>query len=70
MENLFETRGIELLKVIKEAREMGNVELAETIEKAIAGVQKCYDVVAQKYTSTNGEELWKIDAEVLKARLK
>lgn len=64
----FDTKGIDIMKVLIEAREHGNAELAETIEKQIMNVQICYDVLAQKYTTT-GEKLWQIDAEYLKAQL-
>lgn len=67
---LFDTKGFDLLQVIKDARENGNEEFAELVEKQIANVQTCYDIVAQKHTCTAGEDLWKIDAKELKARLK
>ena len=67
---MFETKGIDLLQVIKDAKENGNEAFAEEVEKQIANVQTCYDIVAQKHTSTGGENIWNIDVEELKRRLK
>lgn len=67
---MFETKGIDLLQVVKDAKENGNEAFADEVERCIANVQACYDIVAQKHTCTAGEELWKIDAEELKRRLK
>lgn len=67
---LFETYGIDLAKVVEEAKVNGNIELAELVEKQIANVQACYDAVAQRHTSCAGEALWKIDAEYLKTMMK
>ena len=67
---MFKTRGIDLLAVIKEARENENVAFAEEVERCIANVQACYDIVAQKFTATEGENIWSIDVEELKKRLK
>lgn len=69
MENLFQTKGIDLLKVVEDAKANGNVEFAELVERAIKNVQNCYDCVAQRYTSCGPEDLWKIDAEYLKSML-
>ena len=69
MENLFQTKGIDLLKVVEDAKANGNVEFAELVERAIKNVQSCYDCVAQRYTSCGPEDLWKIDAEYLKSML-
>lgn len=66
---MFETKGIDLLKVVEEAKANGNLEFAELVEKQIANVQACYDVCAQKWTST-GCDMWNIDAECLKGLLK
>lgn len=67
---LFDTKGIDLLQVVKDAKENGNGAFAEEVERQIANVQTCYDIVAQKHTSTAGENIWNIDVEELKARLK
>ena len=67
---MFDTKGIDLLQIVKDARENDNVDFADEVERCIANVQVCYDIVAQKHTCTAGEELWKIDAEELKSRLK
>ena len=67
---LFETYGLDLKAVVAEARENGNVEFADEVEKQIANVQACYDVIAQKHTSTGGENIWNIDVEYLKTLLK
>ena len=66
---MFDTKGIDLLKVKEEARNNGNEKFAELIENNIANLQAIYDVIAQKCTSTN-EELWRIDAEYVKGLLK
>jgi hypothetical protein len=67
---MFDTKGIDLLKVVEEAKENGNEKFAEEIERCIANVQACYDVIAQKCTATGNEELWRIDVEYLKGALK
>ena len=69
MENLFQTKGIDLLKVVEDAKANGNVAFAELVEKQIANVQACYDCVAQRYTTCGAEDLYKIDAEYLKSML-
>lgn len=66
---VFETKGIDLLQVIEDAKANGNTEFAELAEKCIANVQTIYDLIAQKCTST-GEEFWRIDAEYAKGLLK
>jgi len=67
---LFDTKGFDLLKVIADARANGNAEFADLVEKQIANVQACYDVIAQAYTSQGGQYEWKVDAEYLKTILK
>jgi len=66
---MFDTKGIDLLKVKEDAKNNGNEKFAELIENNIANLQTIYDVVAQKCSST-GEELWRIDAEYVKGLLK
>lgn len=70
MENLINTYGFDLRKVIEEAKANGNVEFAELAEKQIANLQACFETLAQRNSSASGEELWKIDAEYLKTLLK
>jgi len=67
---MFKTYGFDLLQIIEDAKKNGNTEFAELVEKQLANVQSCYDVVAQKWTSTNGENPWNVDAEYLKGLLK
>lgn len=73
---LFDTKGIDLLKVIEDAKANDNAafgELAENAladyERAKANVQTIYDLIAQKISST-GTEPWRIDAEYAKGLLK
>lgn len=65
---MFNTKGVNMLAVIVEARANGNIEFAELLEEQIKNLQICYDVIAQKFTST-GKEMWKIDAEYVKGLL-
>lgn len=65
---MFDTKGIDIMLVITEARSKGNVEFAELLENQIKNLQICYDVMAQKYTSTGGD-MWQIDAEYVKGLL-
>ena len=65
---MFDTKGIDIMLVIAEARSKGNVEFAELLENQIKNLQICYDVMAQKYTSTGGN-MWQIDAEYVKKLL-
>lgn len=65
---MFDTKGVDILQVIKEAKENGNTDFAELVEKQIENVQLCYDVIAQKYTATGGN-MWQIDANYLKSIL-
>ena len=65
---MFDTKGIDIMLVITEARSKGNVEFAELLENQIKNLQICYDVMAQKYTSTGGN-MWQIDAEYVKGLL-
>lgn len=67
---MFKTYGIDLVKVVEDAKVNGNTKFAELVEKQIANVQACYDVVAQKCTATGEENLWDIDAEYLEGALK
>lgn len=67
---LFETYGIDLKQIAEDAKQNDNVEFAELIEKQLANVQICYDVIAQKYSATAGENPWKIDAQYVKTLLK
>lgn len=66
---LLKTYGFDLLKVVEEARANGNEAFAAEVERNIANLQSCFDVIAQKNTSTGGEDLWKIDVEYLKTKL-
>ena len=73
---LFDTKGIDLLKVIEDAKANDNAAFGELVENVLAdyeraktNVQTVYDLIAQKCTST-GEELWRIDAEYVKGLLK
>ena len=73
---LFDTKGIDLQKVIEDAKANNNAafgELAENVladyERAKANVQTIYDLIAQKCSST-GENFWHIDAEYVKGLLK
>ena len=66
---LFDTKGIDLLQVIEDAKANGNEAFAELAEKCVANVQTIYDLIAQKCTST-GENFWNIDAEYAKNLLK
>lgn len=70
MEKLLKTYGIDLAKVVEEAKANGNIDFVELVEKQIANMQACYDAVAQRHTSCGGEGLWKIDAEYLKTMIK
>ena len=65
---MFDTKGVDILQVIKEAKENGNTDFAELVEKQIENVQLCYDIIAQKYTATGGN-MWQIDANYLKSIL-
>lgn len=65
---MFDTKGIDIMLVITEARSKGNIEFAELLENQIKNLQICYDVMAQKYTSTGGD-MWQIDAEYVKKLL-
>lgn len=65
---MFDTKGIDIMLVITEARSKGNTEFAELLENQIKNLQICYDVMAQKYTSTGGD-MWQIDAEYVKGLL-
>ena len=67
---LFETYGFDLLKIVDDAKENGNTKFAEVIEKQIANVQVCYDMIAKKYTATANTDYWNIDAEYLQEALK
>ena len=67
---MFETYGFDLKKVIEDARANGNEAFAAEVERNIANVQACYDVLSQKHTSTGGEPAWDIDVEYLKTLLK
>lgn len=67
---MFNTKGIDLLKVVEDAKANGNVKFAEEVERCIANVQACYNVVAQKCSATGTEQLWNIDVDYLKAELK
>lgn len=76
-EKKLNTYGFDLEKVIADAKENGNTAFAELAEKQIAdwvkafdNVQAVYDAIAQKHTSTEGENIWNIDAEYLKTMLK
>lgn len=70
MEKLIKTRGLDLKGVIEEARANDNEEFAIEVEKVIANMQACYDVIAERYTTCGYEDLWKIDVEYLKMKLK
>ncbi len=70
MDGLFETYGIDLEQIMSDARENGNTAFADVIQRQLDNLQTCYDVIAQKYSSTGGENPWKIDAEYLQTLLK
>lgn len=59
------TYGFDLLTIVDEAKLNGNLDFAHEVEKRISDLQKCYDVIAQKNTSTGGENLWNIGVEYL-----
>lgn len=67
---MFETYGFDLKKVIEDARANGNEAFAAEVERNIANVQACYDVLAQKHSSTGEEDVWNVDVEYLKTLLK
>lgn len=67
---MFKTYGFDLKNIVDEAKRNGNTQFAELVEKQIANVQACYDVIAQKWTATGGNTPWNIDAEYLKGMLK
>jgi len=67
---MFDTKGIDLLKVVEDAKANGNEEFAKEIERCIANVQACYNVVAQKCTSTGAVDLWNINVAHLRECLK
>lgn len=70
MGNLLVTRGFDLAKVIEDARANGNEEFALELERNVANMQACFDVLGERYSSCPGEPVWKIDAEYLKSKLK
>ena len=65
----FETYGIDLNEVMLQAYEHGNVEFAKLLEKSIKNLQSCYDVVSEKYTATEGKDLWNIDSKYLESKM-
>lgn len=65
----FETYGIDLKEVMNKAYENGNIEFAKLLEKQIKNLQTCFDVVAEKYTATEGKDLWNIDSKYLESKL-
>ena len=67
---MFETHGFILEEVIKEARKNGNEEFAKLIEAQIANIQVIYNALSQKYTSTNGKDVWDIDADYVRSQFK
>jgi len=67
---LIDTYGFDLLAICDEAIANGNPEFADVVASCIGNLQACFDIVAQKHTSTGGENLWNINAGKLKARLK
>ncbi len=70
MENLLETYGFDLRKLVDDARTNGNETFAAEVEKNIANLQACFDVVAERHASCPDEPVWKIDAEYLRSKLK
>lgn len=70
MENLLETYGFDLLKVAADARANGNEDFAVEVEKNIANMQTCFDVIAERHASCPDEPVWKIDADYLRNKLK
>lgn len=70
MGNLINDYGIDLSKVIEEARANNNEAFAIELERNVANLQACFDVMAQKHTSTGGEDIWNVDVEYLKTLLK
>lgn len=67
---LLNTYGFDILAICDEAIANGNPEFADVVAGCIGNLQACFDIIAQKHTSTGGENLWNIDAGELKARLK
>lgn len=65
----FETYGIDLQKVISEAEENKNEELAKVLKTQVANLQACYDVIAERLTSFGDENIWKIEASYIQERL-
>lgn len=65
-----ETYGIDLLKIIIEAKENNNEKFATLIEKQVYNLQKTYDVIAEKLSSVGDKDLWNIDSEYLEGMLK
>lgn len=70
MEKLLKTYGFDLAKVIEDARANGLNELADVVETQVANLQACYDTFAERHTSCGGEDVWKVDVEYLKGRLR
>lgn len=71
------TYGFNLTEILNEANNNGNEEFAalikeqlDNLDKAIDNVQLIYDTIAEKHTSTNGENPWNIDAEYVRTYLK
>ena len=69
------TYGFDLNNIADDAKANGNIEFAELLEEKIAehekaekDLQACYDIIAEKQSST-GERLWNIDVEYLKEKL-
>lgn len=70
MENLLETYGFDLRKVIEDARANGNENFAVELERNIGNLQACFDVLAEKHSTTAGENVWNVDVEYLRSKLK
>lgn len=66
---LFETYGIDLVKLMQDASVNGNPELADVIGKQLKNVQTCYDVIAQKISSCPDTPAYAIDGEYVKSLL-
>ena len=70
MENLIKTYGFDLTKIVADARTNGLNELADLVETQVANLQACYDTFAERHTSCGGKDVWKVDVEYLKRKIK
>jgi hypothetical protein len=71
-----ETYGLDLNKILEEAKEHKNEKLVKVMEEELAkenneeNIQALYNAFAQKWTATGGKELWNVDAEYVQSLLK